>query len=218
MSSKSKKLIKSILCIVLCSYLTGCLRYNPPEGYSEQHHTYDEMVEYAKSLDPQATVGEEYTDTEENYCKYRIWPAVINGIECGVASESKKVWNEGMFAGEFAKEYYRFDTDHDYYIARDLLKKYPELGSMEDTTYSHFQYNDILVSKISADSLTEDELDVLWVSYNDMYDEFIPRAICKTYWLEIDFADDASFYIKDTQEDTIERLRERLREKGYLTD
>ena len=49
MSSKSKKLIKSILCIVLCSYLTGCLRYNPPEGYSEQHHTYDEMVEYAKS-------------------------------------------------------------------------------------------------------------------------------------------------------------------------
>ncbi len=79
-----------ILCIMLVfivTLLTSC-SYHPPEGFTEEHHTYEEIVAFAKELDENAEVFEEYQDTVEiagtiEYC-YREWPAVINGIECHV--------------------------------------------------------------------------------------------------------------------------------------
>jgi len=77
---------------------------------------------FAKSIDPNATVAEEYTDTLDEYEReYREWEAIINGVECHVSSVSDLVWNDGMAAGEFTKAYYRIDTDYDYTVMKNIV-------------------------------------------------------------------------------------------------
>lgn len=43
--------------MIVC--LSGCV-YNPPEGYTENHHTYEAISAFASAIDPQAIVSEEY--------------------------------------------------------------------------------------------------------------------------------------------------------------
>ena len=57
-----KSLVLFILAILIFTMSTSC-GYNPPDGYTKKHHTYEEILDFAKSLDPNATVSEEYIDT-----------------------------------------------------------------------------------------------------------------------------------------------------------
>ena len=144
--SKTKQRILPVLftvAVLMSLMLTGC-RYDVPEGYTSKHHTYAEAVEYAKNIDPDATVSEDSKDINENYRDYRIWPAVINGKECSVASISVNIYNQGWAAGEFSKRYYRMDTDYDYFVINDVLKEHPDLphyfvgcGNQYGATYSY---------------------------------------------------------------------------------
>ncbi len=109
------------LCVLV---LTAC-SYNPPEGFTKEHHTYDEILAFAKSLDEEAVVSEEYQDTIEmagtiEYC-YREWTAVIKGVKCHVTSAPNSVVNDGLFPGEFFKRYYRIDKDYDFCISKQIV-------------------------------------------------------------------------------------------------
>ena len=78
--------MKTVLAVLLLTLMTLCLTaciYNPPEGLTKNPHTYKEILTFAKSIDPNATVSEEYTDILDEYnWPYREWEAVINGVNC----------------------------------------------------------------------------------------------------------------------------------------
>ena len=95
-----KKVLSLFVCVILILCLSACT-YNPPDGYTEEHHTYEEILKFAKGIDPNATVSKEYTDTTIDAWnrKFREYPAIINGIECHVSSVGDMVWNEGFLAG-----------------------------------------------------------------------------------------------------------------------
>ena len=101
-----KKIYLIFVMLFMLMFITSC-SYNPPVGATEKHHTYEEVLEYAKSIDPNAIVNDEYKDTKlENVMadEYREWNAVINGIECHVASTPIVVFNDGIAGGEFGKQ------------------------------------------------------------------------------------------------------------------
>ena len=61
-----KKILAVFLILILLLYMTAC-SYHPPEGWTKKHHTYEEVLAFAKLIDPNATVAEEYTDTLDEY-------------------------------------------------------------------------------------------------------------------------------------------------------
>ncbi len=163
-----------ILCIMLVlivTLLTSC-SYHPPEGFTKEHHTYEEIVAFAKELDENAVISEEYRDTVDTagtieYC-YREWPVVIHGIECHVTSAPDCVWNDGFLAGEFQKRYYRIDTDYDFYVLEQIVSKTQpewELAYPEDDISARYNFNSVLSVTISCgleEQLSDDELEVVW--------------------------------------------------------
>ena len=58
-----KPIIFCLLTMIILSFFTSCA-YNPPVGYTEKHHNRDEILAFAHSIDPNATVSESYTDTQ----------------------------------------------------------------------------------------------------------------------------------------------------------
>ena len=83
-------------------------------AYHKEIHTYEEALEFAKSLDPQATVSQTYTDTSVSEeiiygeTSFREWSAIIHGVECHVATIC---CNDPV--GEFyTRTYYKLDTDY----------------------------------------------------------------------------------------------------------
>jgi predicted small secreted protein len=163
--------------------LSGC-KYNTPEGYSEKHHPYEELVEYAKSIDPDATVTDAPETVEEEYREFMIYPAVIKGVKCSVASASRSIYDSTW--GEFAKRYYRMDTDYDYYFIRDMVSKYPVLGVIgEESVSNRFQVNDIVYTEINKDTITEQELDAIYEEYVKCKKELEGYDLRKKYWCEI---------------------------------
>ena len=134
-----KPIIFCLLTMIILLFFTSCA-YNPPVGYTEKHHNRDEILAFARSIDPNATVSEAYTDTQiDDWNRnFREWDAVINGIECHVSSVGDMVWNSGFLAGEFAKQYYVIDTDYDYLVLQKIVSekqpdwemKYTDIGSI----------------------------------------------------------------------------------------
>ena len=136
-----KKILSVLLCITFVLCLSGCT-YNPPDGWTKKHHTYEEVLKFAKAIDPNATVEEEYNDTVDEYdWEFREWDAVINGVECHVASVSDWVWNDGFGAGEFAKTYYRIDTDYDYIIMQSILADNYSSWKVSDSIRAKYHHN-----------------------------------------------------------------------------
>ncbi len=229
MRTRILRLLLPLCCLLLCACTgkrTADDKGKTAQGntkkeqgeYTKEHHSYEELLEYARSLDPQASVSEDYEDVTENSREYRIWPAVINGIDCSVASESKNVYNEGIAGGEFAETMYRMDTDYDFYVICEVLEAYPELGSVTDDSVSYrFQTNDIIASTITADSITDSELDELWDSYRKMNAELEQYPLHKAYWLELDISGRA-YYMTDTEEETFREMKQRMSEDGRLAD
>lgn len=162
-----KKMLFIFWTLVMILYLTACT-YNPPKGYTEEHHTYEEILAFAKSIDPNAKVLEKYTDTtiDDWNRNFREYPAVINGVECHVSSVGENVWNSGFFAGEFSKQYYVIDTDYDYLVLKQIVsERKPNWSISEDTLGHRYNRNNILSIYIEADSavqLTDEELNAVW--------------------------------------------------------
>lgn len=165
-------LVITVLVVAVAVFLTSCLKYNPPEGFTTEHHTYNEIFEFARKLDSGAEVSEKYNDTliKEGTVKYnyREWPAVINGMKCHVSSVTDYVWNEGFLGGEFCKPYYRIDTDYDYcLLAQILSEKQPEweLHYPENDLFGRYNCNSVLsitTSYCQSDRLSNSELEVFW--------------------------------------------------------
>ena len=176
-----RKIISVLIILVLILSTTAC-SYHPPEGWSRKHHTYEEVLAFAKSIDPNATVSEKYTDTLDEYeWEYREWDAIINEVECHVSSVSDWVWNDGMGAGEFVKVYYRIDTDFDYTVMKNILsEKYPE-WKCGDTMSSKYHHNAntifVYLTMSEVRMLDDDELEQVWQIASKINEEYEKLAI-----------------------------------------
>ena len=176
-----KKVLSTLLCIAFILCLSACT-YNPPEGWTKKHHTYEEVLAFAKSIDSNAIVVEEYSDiVDEDDWQYREWGAVINGVNCHVASVSDWVWNEGFATGEFIRTYYRIDTDYDYTVMQNILsEKYPDWKCRESMRSKyHHNTNTIFVEMTLPEfrRLNDDELEQVWQTTCQINKEYIKIAI-----------------------------------------
>ena len=175
-----KKLLVAFCLLMLTLCLTSCT-YNPPEGWSKRPHTYKEILAFAKSMDPNATVSKKYADIEDEYnWPYREWEAVINGVNCHVASVSGRVWNEGIWAREFAEFYYRIETDYDYavVIQNKLVDNYPE-WKCEETVHERYQFKRIFFRLEMPEfrMLEDDEFEQVWQTACEISEDYEKLAI-----------------------------------------
>ena len=58
-----KKIYLIFVMLFMLMFIISC-NYNPLVGATEKHHTYEEVLEYAKTIDPNAIVNDEYKDTK----------------------------------------------------------------------------------------------------------------------------------------------------------
>lgn len=176
-----KKILSIFLCLIVVLCLSAC-SYNPPEGWTEKHHVYEEMLAFVKTIDPNATVAEEYTDIVDEYdFEFREWDAVIKGVNCHVASVSDWVWNDGFAAGEFIQIYYRIDTDYDYIIMQNILsEKYPNWTNREDIYSKYHQNENTIYVELNLSEyrmLNNDELEGVWQTAFEINEEYERLAI-----------------------------------------
>ena len=190
-----------ILFIIL---LTGC-GYKPPEGYTKKNHTYE---------DPDATVSDNPKDVEENHRTYRIYPAVINGKDCSVASTSREIYDDSL--GEFSKTYYRMDTDYDYYVICDVVEEYPDLGIVVDDSVSNrFHANDVISSEIEVSEISSQKLDELFEEYQKCCSELKGFSLRKKYWLQISI-NGKSYYFTEPTDDEKQKVYDKMVDDGVL--
>ena len=74
------------------------------------------------------------------------------------------VWNDGFFAGEFTKVFYRLDTDYDSVIMDHVLAgKHPDWKT-EDSMHGRYHGDTIFVGLVLSEyrMLNEDELEQVW--------------------------------------------------------
>lgn len=183
-----RTLYLSLLCLLLILFISGCY-FDPPEGWTKRHHTYEDALAYAKSLDPNATVKKNHIDSLDEYDrKYREWDAVINGVDCHVASVSDWVWNSGLAAGEFAETYYRMDTDHDYTVFMKMLsEKYHNWEHETDISVRYRRYDRLFPAYILPEyrELTDSELEAIWQEAFEIKTEFAQLSINRTLTFRI---------------------------------
>lgn len=183
-----RKSIVSIIFIMLILTLSTSCGYNPPDGYTLKHHTYEEILAFAKTLDPNATVSEEYTDTTIDAWDrdFREWDAVINGIECHVSSVGDMVWD---FTGEFARQYYVIDTDYDYLLLQKIVSEKQPDWEMEYTDIGNrYNWNHILCVKTpytENKELSSDELEIVWEQAFEVYQEYSSYPVRKEAWFPV---------------------------------
>ena len=189
-----KDFIKAMsLCLLAVMILISCLSctYNPPEGYTEKPHTYEEILEFARSIDPNATVSETYTDTQiDDWNRnFREWDAVINGIECHVSSVGDMVWNSGFLAGEFARQYYVIDTDYDYLVLQKIVsEKQPDWEMAYTDIAGIYNWNNLLSVKTpyrENKELSEDELEIAWEKAFEIYLDYSSHPVRKEAWFPV---------------------------------
>ena len=175
-----KKIYLIFVMLFMLMFITSC-SYNPPVGATEKHHTYEEVLEYAKKIDPNAIVNDEYKDTKlENVMadEYREWNAIINGIECHVASTPIIVMNEGVAGGEFGKKYFVVNTDYNFYLLKSIIEsKYLDFTIVEDDIADRYtDYIGFAPLKNNENQLTVDELNLLLSSARSIYEEYKLKA------------------------------------------
>lgn len=171
-----KKIYLIFVMLFMLMFITSC-SYNPPVGATEKHHTYEEVLEYAKRIDPNATVNDEYEDTKlENVMadEYREWNAIINEIECHVASTPIALFNNGIAGGEFGKKYFVLNTDYNFYLLKSIIEsKYLDFTIVEDDISDRYtDYICFAPLKNNENQLTVDELNLLLSSSRSIYEEY----------------------------------------------
>ena len=200
-----KKALSVILLLIFIFCLNACT-YNPPDGYTEKHHTYEEILAFARSIDPNATVSEEYKDTtiDDWNRNFREYPAVINGIECHVSSVGDMVWNSGFAAGEFARQYYVIDTDYDYLVLKQIVaEQNPDWNISEDTLSDRYNWNDILcvyMEPNSTEQLTDEELEAVFEQAKAIYSAYHEFPIRKELTFLLPAPSEAYIWVADKYE------------------
>lgn len=173
-----KKILLISLCFILIFNLFGC-SYNPPQGWTQEHYTYEEALAFVKSINPNATVSEKHTDTTVEFnLEIREWDAVINGVACHVASVGDAVWNDGFLAGEFFEVYYHMDTDYDYTVFKNITVKSDYNWEFNGSVKR--KYDDTICAHLSLSEyrmLTEAELEQLWQTIIEINDEYGKYAL-----------------------------------------
>lgn len=175
-----KQIYLIFVMLFMLMFITSC-SYNPPVGATEKHHTYEEVLEYAKRIDPNATVNDEYEDTKlENVMadEYREWNAIINGIECHVASTPIVLFNNGIAGGEFGKKYFVLNTDYNFYLLKSIIEsKYLDFTIVEDDISDRYtDYIGFVPLKNNENQLTVDELNFLLSTARSIYEEYKLKA------------------------------------------
>ena len=232
-----KKKISVFLCLIVVLCLSAC-SYHPPEGWTRRHHTYNEVNAFAKSIDPNAVVAEEYSDCEDqNGWVFREWDAEINGVDCHVASVTDWVWSEGFGAGEFCKRYYRIDTDYDYTILNRILSEhYPDWEkSHTDAGVPYEKYYDPISVRLTLPEyrkLNDAELEQVWQTVCSITEEYEATAVNKkllfaipspvkgwNYSLEEYYVSkDGGTFIKELTEEGKKRFLQEYQENWSLLD
>ena len=180
-----------VICIILLFLLIMGIAlfpgsYHPPEGYTKEHHTYEEILEFAKKLDSDATVLNEYVDTFDDGWNrnYREYPAIINGIECHVSSVGDMVWDD--YIGEFFKQYYVIDTDYDYLALKQILAELQPQWTMTYTDIGgRYNWNNVVsVSVITGKSemMTDKELEDVWQQAEEIHSVYNALPTRKTIY------------------------------------
>ena len=211
-----KNVVKKIMVMPLLAValLLSACRYDPPEGYTKKHHSYEELVEFAKSIDPDATVTDDPQYEVYQYRDYIIFPAKIGGIDCSVASISVPVYDSTM--GEFARWYYRMDTDYDFYLLRQVLEKYPLLGTAEnDDLVARFNVSGFLRSCATYDDMTEEKLDDIFKEYAKCGEELSHYSLRKTHWMMITIGKKNYYFSKSTDE-AKQQVIDKMTENGVF--
>ena len=211
-------LVTLYLTIIMC--LSSCT-YNPPEGWTKKHHKYEEVLSFAKSIDPNATVAEEYTDTVDEYdWEYREWSAKINGVDCHVASVSDWVWNDGFGAGEFVRFYYRIDTDHDNTVMQKILsEKYPE-WKCDDSLRSRYHARPLFVNLNLPEyrMLNDDEIEEVWQTAILINEEFNAVAIDRKVIVRVPSPGYSKIYFDDLTAKGKKEFLQEYKENWALLD
>ncbi|SEQ89064.1 hypothetical protein SAMN02910369_02629 [Lachnospiraceae bacterium NE2001] len=174
------KSIKVILVIfaALFIWIIGSLTiyfYDPPKGYSKKHYSYEDALEYARSIDPDAVVEENYTETEYSHTTRRVWNAKINAHDVHVASYpnsimGKHIWESPvsmMLEAYNSKDYYYLTTDEYLYTIMPIFNIYPELGEVSINTDEYSS----LTSSRQFDSITKDEFNEIWDEYSKVTED-----------------------------------------------
>lgn len=175
------------LSVLLLLSIFSCV-YNPPEGYTEEHHTYEEIFAFAKSLDPNAVVSESYTDTkiDDWNRNFREWDAVINGIACHVSSVGATVWDA---TGEFAKQYYVIDTDYDYLVLQKIVSEKQPDWEMEASGFGSRYNRDgklfVNTSYMGTEKLSDEELEDAWAKAYEIYQQYHSYPVRKEAYFSL---------------------------------
>ena len=213
-----------ILVVGVDSYLNS---YKLPEGYTKSHHSYEDVIEFAKKIDPDATVSETYVvQGQSDHQSVREWPAKINGIECHVASTPEMFFDSRGSA--YTRTVFGLDTDYDQIVIGLVLENFPELGELEEQGYSY------LMSTISADdtdstkgreqthprlpvrttikldSIDEETFDAIWDSYVKANKEYSSYKPTRGYNLTINLSNGAAAYIENTSDEQYQIAKEKL--------
>ena len=190
MQRMTKYAILILLAALFWASAASCT-YNPPQGYTEKHHTYEEILLFAKSIDPNATVSKTYTDTQTNSVNrnFREWDAVINGVECHVSSVGVFVWNTGFMGGKFSKQYYVIDTDYDYLVLKQILsEKQPDWKMQLEDIEERYNWYGILTintSYFEKRELSAEELEIAWAEAYEIYLEYNSHPVRKQAYFNV---------------------------------
>ena len=168
---------KNLILFLLCTLSLGlsACSFDLPEGYTEEHHTYEEILAFAKAIDPEAAVSEEYIDTSD---ELREYPAVICGIECHVSSVLKPVWTQILhpeFA--FSRWYYAIDTDYDYHAIKELVSEHN--WRISDNRYPEENTIFVYIEQNSTEQLTDEELTATLEQAKEIYSAYHILSITK---------------------------------------
>ena len=227
MSAKKKRSLwwiipVSVVAVLFCTVtVIGAYRWlknDPlPEGCTPKHHSYEDMLEYARTIDPDATVSEDYTDTEYLSGKtIREWAAVINGIECHVASIPGHYLAKAN--SSFIQVGYSMSSDYSYTILGKVMENYPELGVWDGSAeinraaYRCYVSGPTLSVVIPDGPVDREAFDELWRSYVSASREYEAYGPDREFYLEIRMTDYDGVFIRGTGEDQYKSALEEVLE------
>jgi hypothetical protein len=210
-----KNVVKKIMVMPLLAValLLSACRYDIPEGYSKNAHPYEELVEFAKSIDPDATVTDEPQHELYEHRNYVIYPAKIGGIECSVATISVPVYDS---SGEFAVMYYRMDTDYDFNLLCQILEKYPLLGApLDDDLVARFNVGGFMRSCVTVDNMTEEKLNGIFDEFDKCQKELKSYSLRKNFRMQIRVGK-KSYFFTETTDEAKQKVIDNMTKDGVL--
>ena len=219
-------LMAALFVFIIVMGVVTYLKSDPlPEGFTESHHSYDEMLEFARTIDPDATVSETYTDHRKNDNQtIREWPATINGIECVVASTPEMFLDKKGSA--FTRIAFGMDTDYDQIAIGMVLENYPELGEVYEQRFTYSvnavsadgsgNTDDVVIdhprtsvrSVIILDSIDEETFDKIWDSYVKAYQDYASYNPTRGYAVTIKLSDGGYHYLDNTSEEEYQSVKD----------